>query len=197
MRSSTSASNFARVSLSARCFGPRRVGGDVGQVDLGLGRGRQLDLRLLGRLFQALKRELVLGQVDALLFLELARKIFDQTHVEVFAAKEGVAVRRLHLEHAVADLEHGHVEGASAEVIDRDRAGFLLVETIGERGRSRLVDDAKHFEAGDLAGVLGRLTLGVVEIRGNRYDRLGHRTAEIGLGRLLHLLEDEGRNLRG
>ena len=175
---------------------PARVGGDVGQVDFGLGRGRKLDLRLLGRLFQALKRELVLGQVDALLLLELARQIFDQPHVEVFAAEEGVAVRRLHLEHAVADLEDGHVEGAAAEVVDRDGAGFLLVEAVGERRRSRLVDDAQHLEAGDLAGVLGGLPLGVVEVSGNRDDGLRDRTAKMGLRRLLHFLQDEGGNLR-
>ena len=197
MRSSTSASNLARVSLSARCFGPARVGGDVGQVDLGLHRRGELDLGLLGRLLQALQRELVLGQVDALLLLELAGQVLDQAHVEVFAAEEGVAVGRLHLEHAVADLEDRDVEGAAAEVVDGDRAGLLLVEAVGERRGGRLVDDAQHFEAGDLAGVLGRLALGVVEIGGNGDDGLRDRAAEMRLGGLLHLLQDEGGDLRG
>ena len=49
---------------------------------------------------------------------------------------------------------------------------FCLVEPVGERGRGRLVDDAQHFEAGDLAGVLGGLALGVVEIGRNGDDRL-------------------------
>ncbi len=66
----------------------------------------------------------------------------------------------------------------------------------GERGRRRLVDDAQHLEAGDLAGVLGGLALGVVEVGGNRDDGLGDGLAEIGLRRLLHLGQDEGRNLR-
>ena len=91
----------------------------------------------------------------------------------------------------------GDVERAAAEVVDRDRAGLLLVEAIGERRRRRLVDDAQDFEAGDLAGVLGRLALGVVEIGGNRDDGLRDRLAEMGLGRLLHLLQDEGGDLRG
>ena len=67
--------------------------------------------------------------------------------VEVLAAEEGVAVGRLHLEDAVADLEDRDVEGAAAEVVDRDRAAALLVEAIGERRGRRLVDDAQHFEA--------------------------------------------------
>ena len=75
--------------------------------------------------------------------------------------------------------------------------GPLLVEAVGERGRGRLVDDAQHLEAGDLAGVLGRLALGVVEIGGHGDDRLLDLLAEIGFGGLLHLLQDEGGDLRG
>ena len=74
---------------------------------------------------------------------------------------------------------------------------FDLVETVGERGRGRLVDDAQHFEAGDLAGVLGGLTLRVVEIGGNGDDGLLDLLAEMGLRGLLHLLQDEGGDLRG
>ena len=73
---------------------------------------------------------------------------------------------------------------------------FCLVEAVGQRGRGRLVDDAQHFKAGDLAGVLGRLALGVVEVGRNGDDRLLDLLAEMGLGRLLHLLQDEGGNLR-
>ena len=173
------------------------VGGDEGQVDLGLRARRQLDLRLLGGFLQPLQRQLVVLQVDALFLLELGRQVFDEAHVEVLAAEEGVAVGRLHLEHAVADLEHRDVEGAAAKVIDGDRLAFLLVEAVGERGRGRLVDDAQHFEAGDLAGVLGGLALGVVEIGRNGDDRLLDLLAEIGFRRFLHLLQDHRRDLRG
>ena len=182
--------------LDGEVLRARGIRRDIGQVDLGLGRARQFDLGLLGRFLQALKSELVLLQVDALLALELVREIFDQAHVEILAAEEGVAVGRLHLEDAVADLEDRDVEGAAAEVIDRDGAGRLLLETIGQRSRRRLVDDAQHLEAGDLAGVLGGLALGVVEIGGNRDDGLGDGLAEIGLRRLLHLGQREGRDLR-
>ena len=72
----------------------------------------------------------------------------------------------LHLEHAVADLEDRHVEGAAAEVEHEDRlvGRALLVEPVGEGGRGGLVDDAQHLEAGDLAGLLGGGALGVVEV---------------------------------
>ncbi len=85
--------------------------------------------------FRRCRRELVVAQVDALLLLELVGEVVDEAHVEVFAAEEGVAVGRLHLEHAVADFEHRDVEGAAAEVVDGDGAGLVLVEAVGERGR--------------------------------------------------------------
>jgi hypothetical protein len=77
-----------------------------------------------------------------------------------------VARGGLDLEHAVADLEHRHVERAAAEVEDEDRLVGLLVEPVGQRRRGRLVDDPLDVEAGDLAGVLGRLALVVVEYAG-------------------------------
>ena len=171
------------------------VGGDERQVDLGLQRRGELDLGLLRRLLQALQGEAVVAQVDPLLLLELVRDPVDDALVEVLAAEEGVAVGRLDLEDPVADLEDRDVEGAAAEVVNGDLALALLLEAVGERRRGRLVDDPQHLEPGDLAGVLGRLTLRVVEVGGHRDHRLGHLLAEIALRRLLHLLQDERADL--
>ena len=74
-----------------------RVGGDEGQRDVGLQRRRQLGLCLLGGLAQALHRELVARQVDALLLFELGREVVEQRDVEVLAAEQRVAVGRLDL----------------------------------------------------------------------------------------------------
>ncbi len=173
------------------------VHGDERLVDLGLLAGRQFDLGFFGGLFQTLQSHLVLGQVDAVFLFELVSKILHDAHVEVFATQEGVAVGRLHFEQAVVDFQDGHVEGTAAKVIDRDGLGVVLVQTIGQRRRGRFVDDPQNFQAGDLAGVLGGLTLGVVEVGRNGDDRLGHFLAQIGLGGFFHLLQGEGRDLRG
>ena len=99
------------------------------------GGARQLDLGLLGGFLQALQGELVVAQVDALLLLEFIGEVGDELHVEVFAAEERVAVRRLHLEHAVADLEDRDVERAAAEVVDRD--GLAIPSSCRGRRRAR------------------------------------------------------------
>src|SRR3546814_10013920 len=95
-----------------------------------------------------------------------------------------------------SDLQDGNVEGAAAKVVDGDGLAVLLFKPIGERGRRRLVDDAQNLKPRDLARVLGRLALRVVEIGGDGDHRLLHLFAQIGLGGFLHLLEDDGGNLR-
>ena len=79
-----------------------------------------------------------------------------------------VAVGRLHFENAVADFEDRDVERPAAEVEYENRLVALFIEAVGERRGRGLVDDAQHVEAGNLAGVLRRLTLRVVEVRGDR-----------------------------
>ena len=96
---------------------------------------------------------------------------------------------------ALGQLEDRDVVRAAAEVEHGDLLVLLLVEAVGERRGGRLVDDPEHVEAGDLAGVLGGLPLGVVEVGRHRDDRLLDLVAEVVLGRLLHLLEDHRRDL--
>jgi hypothetical protein len=79
--------------------------------------------------------------------------------VDVVAAEVRVAVGRDDLHDVVADLEDRDVEGAAAEVVDRDDLVLLLVEAVRERRRRGLVDDALDLEARDLARVLGGLAL--------------------------------------
>ena len=48
-----------------------------------------------------------------------------------------VAVGRLDLDDALADLENRDVEGAAAEVVDRDGLILLLVEPVAREPRPR------------------------------------------------------------
>ena len=175
---------------------PRLVCRDERQIDVGFERRRKLDFRFLRGFLQALHRDAILGEIDAVGLLELRRDPLDDPLIDVVAAEMGVAVGRLDLDDALTDFEDRDVERAATEVVHRDGLVLLLVEPVGERGRRRLVDDAEDVEACDLAGVFRRLALCVVEVRGHRDDRVGDRLAEIVLGRLLQLLEHHRGDLR-
>ena len=60
------------------------------------------------------------------------------------------AVRGLHLEDALTELEDRDVERAAAEVVHGDDFVLLLVESIRERCGGRFVDDPQDLETGDL-----------------------------------------------
>ena len=95
-------------------------GGDEGQIDLGLDDRGHLDLGLLGRLLETLQRHPVLAQVDTVVVLEALDQPVDHLLVPVVTTEIGVTGGGLDLEHTLADLEHRHVEGATAEVEDED-----------------------------------------------------------------------------
>jgi len=95
---------------------PILVGGDVGQVDVGLLAGAELDLGLLGGLLQTLQGQRIVVQVDALILFELAGQPVDDAQVKVLAAEKGIAVGGQNLE-LVLPLDLG--EGPAEDEEDR------------------------------------------------------------------------------
>ena len=96
------------------------------------------------------------------------------------------------LKDTIVELKNGKVEGAAAQVVDRDLGVLLeLVETVGERRRRRLVDDALDLESGQFSGAQGGVSLGVIEIGRNGNDRtiygLSQRQFRIPFELLQHL----------
>src|SRR6266540_3653145 len=85
---------------------------------------------------------------------------------------------------------------ATAEIEHHDLLLDLLAEPVGERGARGLVDDPEHVEARDLACVLRRLPLAVVEVGGYGDHRLAHRPSEPGLGVGTELREHDRGDLR-
>ncbi len=172
--------------------------------DVGAGGRGELLLGLLSSLAQTLERDLVLGQVDTRGVLDLLDEVLDDPAVPVVTTEAVVTGGRADLDGrelvlVLAHLEEGDVEGSTTEVEDEDELVLLaLLEPVGESSRGGLVDDAQDVEARDLAGVLGRLALGVVEVRGDGDDGVGHRLAQVLLGVTLQLAEDaRGELLRG
>lgn len=172
------------------------VGSDERKVDVGLeGRG-QLDLGLLGGLTDTLDGHAVVGEIDALLLLELLDEVADKGDIEVLTTKVGVTVGGLDLEHTALDLEDGDIEGTSTKIVDSDDAVALLLKTVGEGGSSWLVDDTENVQSGNLTSVLGGLSLLVVEVGWNSDNGVLHGLASESLSGLLHLAQNETSDLR-
>jgi hypothetical protein len=167
------------------------------EIHVGLVGRRQLLLAALRGLLEALHRHRVFARVHAELIPEPVREVIHQNLVEVLASQIGVAVRREHLEHAAADLQDRDVEGATAEVEDHDLLALGLVEPVRQRRGGRLVDDPEHVEPRDAARILGRLTLRVVEVGGDRDHDVLDLLAEVVLSSLAHALEHLGGDLLG
>ncbi|RMP82784.1 hypothetical protein ALQ15_114378 [Pseudomonas syringae pv. actinidiae] len=174
---------------------------DVRQVDFGLRAGRKLDLGFLGSFFQTLHGQRVTLEVHAAFFLEFVDEVVDQTNVKVFTAQERVAVGGQHFELVLAinfgNLDDRDVERTATQVINDDSVIALgLVHTVSQSGRGWFVDDALDVQTGNTAGVLGCLTLTVVEVGRNGDDRFGNRFTEVVFGGLFHFLQDFSGNLR-
>ena len=107
-----------------------------------------------------------------------------------------VTVRAEHFDKLVTDFQDRDVERSAAEVEDRDLLVFLFLKTVGQRGGCRLVNDARDFQAGDLAGIFCRLSLSIVEVGRNCDDRFLDLVPQVAFRRLLQLLKDHRGNLR-
>ena len=177
-------------------LGARGIGRDEWQVDVGLGLEREVLLGLLGGLLEPLQGHLILAQIDALLLAELLGDVVDQSLVPVVAAQVSVTVGREHLEDALGDIQDRDVEGAAAQVEDGDLLVLFLFEPVRQRRGRRLVDDPGDFQAGNLAGVLGGLSLAIVEVCRNGDHRLAHLVAEVAFRGLFELPQDQRRDLR-
>ena len=170
-----------------------RSHGQILHGNAGAGRGAQLLLGLLGGFLQTLQSDLVLAQVNAILVLDFADEPVDDLLIPVVAAQMIVAVGGLHLNGGeavivLADFQQRHIEGAATQIEDQDALVFLaLFKTVGQCGCGRLVDDTQHVQASDGAGVLGRLTLGVVEVCRAGDHGVGDRLAQVGFGVALEL----------
>lgn len=107
----------------------------------------------------------VTGNVSTSLLLVRFDEVVDDAVVEVLSSKMCVTSSSQDLEDTVVDRQKRDIECTSSEIV-YDDLGFsgLLVETVGNSGGSRLIDDTENLKTSDGTGVLGGLTLSVIEV---------------------------------
>mmetsp|Transcript_1021 Transcript_1021/g.1515 ORF Transcript_1021/g.1515 Transcript_1021/m.1515 type:complete len:255 (-) Transcript_1021:40-804(-) len=108
----------------------------------------------------------------------------------------GISVGGEYLKHSVVNGEEGNVEGSSTKVEDEDIGlSSGLIHTVSNGGGGGLVDNTPHLHSSNGSGVLGSLTLGIVEVGGYGDDGIIDFFAEEDLRGSLHFLKDHGGNL--
>ena len=155
----------------------------------------------IDELFAQLLSELrVRRNVDAMQLANFLMHKRKQEIIYVVSTQMGVAVSREHLVNVAFrggnELEDGDVEGAAAEIVDRNVAALLFMQPISKRRRSRLVDQAQNFQTSELSGVFGRLALRIVEIGGHGNNRAIDAFAEIGFRPIFQFAQNERGNFR-
>ena len=117
--------------------------------------------------------------------------------IEVLSTEMGVTVGGLNLEDTLVNGEEGDIEGTTSEIEDEDVFLTLgsLVETVSNGSGGWLVDDSLDVETGDGTGILGSLSLGVIEISGDGNNSVLDGLSEVSLSDFLHLEENHGGDL--
>ena len=114
----------------------------------------------------------------------------DDSLIPVVTTEMCVAVRALYFKHSIADFEHAHVERSAAQVENQNSFVFAaLVKPVRKRSGGWFVNNAQHFETGNLSGLFGCGSLCVVKICGHRDHGLSHCVAQVRLGVALQLHE--------
>ena len=95
--------------------------------------------------------------------------------VKIITAERGVAMRGQHFKHAFGQFQNRHIKCPAAQVIHRKRAFFRhvirIVQTIRNRRRCWLIEQAQHIQSRDVRRILGRLPLRLIKIRRHRNHR--------------------------
>ncbi len=131
------------------------------------------------------------------LALELVNEVVDESVIEILTTQVGVTSSGLDLEDTLLDGKERDIESSTTEIKDENVALTLnlLVQTVGNGSSSWLVDDTENVQASNETGILGSLTLGVVEVSWDGDNGVVDGSSKVGLSGLTHLDEDHGGDL--
>lgn len=167
-------------------------------LDGGLGSVGQGTLSTLASSAETTESTSITGEILASLALELLLEVLKEVSVEILTTKVSVTSSGLDGEDTTLDVQQGHIEGTTTEIVDENVALLLRLasaETVGDSGSSRLVDNTENVQASDGTGILGGLTLVVVEVGGHGDDSLLNLLAELDLSDLFHLSKQSAKQI--
>src|SRR5258705_7160250 len=173
----------------------RSIGSDERQINISLDRRRKFDLCFLGSFSETLQGLAILAQIDSLITLELFNQPVDYSLIKVVASQVRIPGRAFHFKDPVAYFKNGNVKGSPTKVENQNRLVLFLIQSISQRGRSRLVNNAQHIKTGNLPRVFRCLTLCIIEVSRHRDNRVLHLFAQIATGVVRELAQNEGRDL--
>mgnify|MGYP003924115677 CR=1 FL=1 len=136
----------------------------------------------------------VLSDIETSLLLEVSHAEIDKLVIEIFSTKMGMSVGSLNFEDTFLNGEEGDIESTTSEIEDEDvlLLSGLFIKTVGNSGGGWLVNDSKNVNTRDGSGILGGLSLGIVEISWDSDDSRFNFFTEISFSDFLHLDEDHG-----
>src|SRR5699024_11492222 len=112
----------------------------------------------------SLESHLIVGQIHALFCLKVCQHVICDLLVEVIAAETVVSCCGKNLDDTVADLDDRNIERTAAEIIYHDILLFLVVKSVSQCSRRRLVDDTFYIKSCDLTSILCSLALCIIKI---------------------------------
>jgi len=139
----------------------------------------------------------VFSHIVTSLSLEVSSTKFDKLVIEIFTAQMSITSSGLDFEDTVFDGQEGDIESTTTEIEDEDVSFTLTlsVETVSDSGSSGFVDDTEDVETSDNTGILGGLSLGIIEISGNGNNDVLDSLVKVSFSSFLHLGEDHGGDL--
>ena len=114
--------------------------------------------------------------------------------VKVVTAECRIAARCQNLEDALGEPQDGDVKGAAAKIIDGINSLGTVIQPVGNRCRRWLVEEAQNIDAGKPCGILGGLSLGIIEIGRNGNDGSHQRATKSRFGAVAQDAENVGRH---
>ena len=165
---------------------------DEGQGNRGALHTTEFDLGLLGRLGQPLEGLAIAAQINLVLLLEGISQPVDDPTVPVVSAELGVSTGGLDVEDPLGNAQDRDVKGAATQVKDQHAFDRAAIKSVGKGRRGGLVQDPLNRNPSQTAGITGGLTLGIVEIGGDRDHRGLDGLTEEGAGVVHQLAEHAG-----